>query len=94
MSAAFVSNGIVGGALIVAMVNVPLFTNIVMGGSALDGGLNLMRLTVALPFGALAGGYVATRYGYNARLLRWGWPAPAWDSWVCRCGTAIPGSWR
>jgi EmrB/QacA subfamily drug resistance transporter len=66
LSAAFVTNGLVGGALIVAMVNVPLFTNIVMGGSALDGGLNLMRLTIALPFGALAGGYVATRYGYNA----------------------------
>jgi MFS family permease len=66
LSAAFLTNGLVGGALIVAMVNVPLFTNIVLGDSALDGGLNLMRLTVALPFGALAGGYIATRFGYSA----------------------------
>jgi MFS family permease len=66
LSASFLTNGLVGGALIVAMVNVPLFTNIVLGDSALAGGLNLMRLTIALPFGALAGGFVATRFGYSA----------------------------
>jgi MFS family permease len=63
LSAAFLVNALTGGALIVAMVSVPLFTDVLLGGSALDGGLNLMRLTVALPVGALAGGYVATRYG-------------------------------
>ena len=51
------------------MVNVPLFTNTVLGGTALEGGLNLMRLTVALPFGALAGGVPRARaYGYTPRL--------------------------
>jgi MFS transporter, DHA2 family, triacylglyceride efflux pump len=63
LSSAFVVNGLVGGALIVAMVSVPLFTNVVLRESALQGGLNLMRLTVALPVGALAGGVIAQRYG-------------------------------
>lgn len=62
-AAAFLASGLVGGTLIVAMVAVPLFTNTVLGGSPLEGGLNLMRLTIALPVGALAGGYVATRFG-------------------------------
>jgi MFS family permease len=47
------------------MVNVPLFTNIVLAGSALEGGLNLMRLTIALPVGALAGGWLAARAGFS-----------------------------
>jgi len=63
LSAAFAVNGLVGGALIVAMVSVPLFTNVVLRESALQGGINLMRLTVALPVGALAGGFIAQRYG-------------------------------
>jgi MFS transporter, DHA2 family, triacylglyceride efflux pump len=63
LSAAFLANGLTGGTLIVAMVAVPLFTNVLLNGSALEGGLNLMRLTVALPVGALAGGYLATRFG-------------------------------
>jgi len=66
LSAAFLANGLTGGTLIVAMVGVPLFTNVLLGGSALEGGLNLMRLTVALPVGALAGGYLATRFGLSA----------------------------
>ncbi|MPZ48184.1 MAG: MFS transporter [Dehalococcoidia bacterium] len=63
LSAAFVTNTLAGGALIVAMVNVPLFTNLVLGGSPLEGGLNLMRLTLALATGALAGGYLTGRIG-------------------------------
>ena len=63
LSAAFLVNGLVGGALIVAMVSVPLFTNVVLRDSALQGGLNLMRLTVALPVGALAGGMITQRLG-------------------------------
>ncbi len=65
LAAGFVTNTLVGGALIVAMVNIPLFTNVVLGGSAIEGGLNLMRLTVALPFGALAGGYLSSRLGFG-----------------------------
>jgi MFS transporter, DHA2 family, triacylglyceride efflux pump len=66
LSAAFLANGLTGGTLIVAMVAVPLFTNVLLNGNALDGGLNLMRLTVALPFGALAGGWLANRFGLSA----------------------------
>ena len=65
LTAAFVVNGLVGGALIVAMVSVPLFTNVVLRESALQGGLNLMRLTIALPVGALLGGVIAQRFGPN-----------------------------
>jgi MFS family permease len=66
LAAAFLANGLTGGTLIVAMVAVPLFTNVLLGGDALEGGLNLMRLTVALPVGALAGGWLASRYGLSA----------------------------
>jgi MFS family permease len=48
------------------MVAVPLFTNVLLDGDALEGGLNLMRLTVALPVGALAGGWLASRFGLSA----------------------------
>ena len=66
LSAAFLANALTGGALIVAMVAVPLFTNVLLGGDALEGGLNLMRLTIALPVGALAGGWLAGRFGLSA----------------------------
>ncbi len=66
ISAAFLANGLTGGTLIVAMVSVPLFTNVLLDGDALEGGLNLMRLTVALPVGALTGGWLASRFGLNA----------------------------
>jgi MFS family permease len=65
LSAAFLVNGLTGGTLLVAMVAVPLFTNVLLGGDALEGGLNLMRLTVALPIGALAGGWLASRAGLS-----------------------------
>ena len=65
LSASFLVNGLVGGALIVALAGVPLFTNVVLGQSPLQGGLNLMRLTIALPFGALAGGLLASRVGFG-----------------------------
>ena len=65
LSAGFLTNGLVGGALIVAMVNIPLFTNVILDGSAIDGGLNLMRLTVALPIGALVGGHLSSRLGFG-----------------------------
>jgi len=63
VAAAFLTNGMVGGALIVAMVNVPLFTSTVLNGTALEGGLNLMRLTVALALGAVGGGLLSDRVG-------------------------------
>jgi MFS family permease len=69
IAAALASSAMSGATLVVAMVSVPLFTNAVLGGSAIEGGLNLIRLTIALPIGALAGGWVTTRYGRLAAAL-------------------------
>lgn len=52
---------LVGGALIIAMVDIPFFVNTVLGGSALDSGLALLRLTAMIPVGALLGGYLCPR---------------------------------
>lgn len=59
--AAFSSQLLVGGALIMALVTVPLMTDTVLGHPPLEGGLRLMRFTGAIPFGAVLGGY-ATRW--------------------------------
>jgi MFS family permease len=63
LSAALTANGLLGAALLVAMVDVPLFTNTVLNQSALDGGLNLMRLSATLAVGAFVGGALASRFG-------------------------------
>ncbi len=53
----------VGSALIAALVDVPLFARItVYPTSQLDAALVLLRLLVALPVGALAGGYLTRRF--------------------------------
>ena len=54
---------LVGAALIMALVTVPLMTDTVLGEKPLEGGLRLMRFTGAIPFGALLGGYVSYRFG-------------------------------
>ena len=46
-----------------ALAAVPLMTNTVLGESALEGGLRLMRLTGAIPAGALLGGWATARVG-------------------------------
>lgn len=61
--AASLTSLVVGGGLIAVLIAVPLFVNLVLGETPLSGGLTLMRLTVAVPIGALAGGWLATRYG-------------------------------
>jgi MFS family permease len=61
--AAHAVTALVGGGLIVALIGIPLFVNIVLGASPLDGGLALLRLTVAVPLGALLGGWLAGRLG-------------------------------
>src|SRR3990170_1290455 len=47
------------------MVDIPVFTIVVKNGSYFEGGLNLMRLTVMLPVGAVLGGVLATWLGYH-----------------------------
>ena len=61
--AANVASLLVGGGLIVALIGVPLFVNLVLVESPLDGGLTLMRLTAAVPLGAITGGWLGSRLG-------------------------------
>jgi len=63
--AACVTHLPVGAALIIAMVTVPLMTDTVMGKEALEGGLMLVRLTAAIPVGAVVGGWLLHRLGNN-----------------------------
>ena len=66
-SLAFVSANVVqllvGVALVVAMVTVPLMANTVMGKDPLTGAMWLLRMTAAIPVGAVAGGWLLSRTG-------------------------------
>jgi len=61
--AANLASLLLGAGLITVLIGVPLFVNLVLVESPFDGGLTLMRLTVAVPVGALLGGYLASRLG-------------------------------
>lgn len=61
-SAANATHLLVGGAMIIGMVTIPLMANTVLGLTPLDGGLMLMRMTVAIPAGALLGGFACQRF--------------------------------
>lgn len=56
---------LVGGALIIGMVTVPLMANTVQGLTPLEGGLRLMRMTAAIPFGAVLGGWASQRVDHR-----------------------------
>ena len=66
-SGAFISANItqllVGVALIIAMVTVPLMANTVMGQEPFTGALWLLRMTAAIPVGAVLGGLALPRAG-------------------------------
>lgn len=64
--AANLTSFLLGVGLITVLIGVPLFVNLVLVEGALDGGLTLMRLTAAVPVGALAGGWLASRVGLRA----------------------------
>ena len=64
-SAGNLTNLFVGAALIIAMVNVPLMSDTILGQTPLEGGLRLLRFTVLLSLGALAGGFLCKRFGYR-----------------------------
>ncbi len=55
----------VGAALIIAMVTIPLMVNTSLGLTPLEGGLRLMRLTAAIPIGAILGGLACQRFDYR-----------------------------
>jgi EmrB/QacA subfamily drug resistance transporter len=54
---------LVGVALIIAMITVPLMANTVMGKSPFTGALWLLRLTGVIPLGAVCGGLLVSRLG-------------------------------
>ena len=56
---------LVGVALIIVMVTVPLLANTVIGKSPFTGALWLLRLTGIIPSGAVAGGVLVMRLGAN-----------------------------
>ncbi len=60
-SAASLVSLLVGAALIIAMADIPLFIVTVLGGSPVDSGLALLRLTAMIPIGAIVGGWLCTR---------------------------------
>jgi EmrB/QacA subfamily drug resistance transporter len=59
------SHLLIGVALIIGMVSIPYMTTYLMGHSALEGGLRLMRMTVAMPIGAIIGGLACQRMDYR-----------------------------
>ena len=68
-AAAFASanaaNLLIGAALIVALVEVPLFALVILDRDATFGGLLLLRLTALIPVGAVVGGWLAARLPYS-----------------------------
>jgi MFS family permease len=64
-AAAMLMYFLIGGALIVVLVDVPLMRNVLYHGSALQGGLDLMRLLLLLPIGGVMGGLFCTWAGYR-----------------------------
>jgi EmrB/QacA subfamily drug resistance transporter len=54
---------LVGVSLVIALVMVPLLANTVMGKDPFTGALWLLRMTVAIPVGAMAGGLLLSRVG-------------------------------
>jgi MFS family permease len=60
-----VTNLLLGAGLMVALVDVPIVARGIFGESELGGALLLARFMVAIPFGALAGGWISNRVGYR-----------------------------
>ena len=65
IGAANITHLLVGGALIIGMVTVPLMASTALQMTPLEGGLRLMRMTAAMPVGAVLGGVMCGRFGYR-----------------------------
>jgi MFS transporter, DHA2 family, triacylglyceride efflux pump len=60
---------LVGGALIIAMADIPLFIDTVLGQSPIYSGLALLRLTAMIPIGAILGGWLCPRISCRVTAL-------------------------
>ena len=58
-------NLLVGAALIIGMVEIPLYAYTLFGMTEIEGGLLLIRLTLMIPVGAVVGGWLADLLGYR-----------------------------
>ncbi len=65
-AAANIAHFLVGAALIIGMVEIPLYAVTLFGLDALGSGLLLIRLTIMIPVGAVIGGWLADYIGYRA----------------------------
>ena len=63
--AANLTHVLVGGALIIGMVTVPLMANTILGRTPLEGGLLLVRMTAGIPVGAIIGGLACQRTDFR-----------------------------
>ena len=64
-ASANVSHLLIGAALIIGMVTIPLMANTLLGKTPLGGGLMLLRLTAAIPVGAALGGIACQHCDYR-----------------------------
>ena len=64
-SSANITSLIAGAALIMALVNVPLISQTIMGASPIESGLRLFRLTIMICAGAIGGGFLCRQFGYR-----------------------------
>lgn len=87
-SAANFTNLLVGAALIITMVNVPLYVASVLDGTVEQGGFMLLRMTALIPVGAVIGGLLGSRISYRwiavAGLLVTGVGFLQMSSWTVR----------
>ncbi len=64
-AAANIAHFLVGAALIIGMVEIPLYANTLFGLTEIGSGLLLIRLTLMIPVGAVLGGWLADYIGYR-----------------------------
>jgi len=64
-AAANIAHLLVGAALIIGMVEIPLYAYTLFGMTEIEGGLLLIRLTLMIPVGAVIGGWLADLMGYR-----------------------------
>ncbi len=95
--AAWASNAatlLLGAGLITMLISVPLFVNLVLVESPIEGGLTLLRFTIAVPAGALAGGWLAGRIGLRATATAGFWLGAAGFAGLLAWDRELSEVWR